>query len=339
MSAGNILITGGAGYIGSHTAKALVKAGWHPVVLDNMTAGHRWAVQWGPLIEGDFGDRALLQRIIAEYQIQAVVHMAGSTYVGESIYNPAKYFDNNVTKSLTLLDTLIEAGMGRLVFSSSCAIYGIPETDTLDEGHRALPINPYGESKLFFERACYWYEQAHQLRSVSLRYFNAAGADPDGTLGEAHVPETHLIPLAIDTALGIRSELGIFGTDFPTPDGTAVRDYVHVCDIAEAHVAALRYLYDGGQSTQLNLGTGEGNSVREVIRSVESVSGRHVRTTDGPRRPGDPPVLVACADRAREVLGWRPKFTNWRDMVSTAWKWHANGVLADSGTRCHSVIS
>jgi UDP-arabinose 4-epimerase len=326
MSSPNVLITGGAGYIGSHTAKALAKAGWCPVVLDNMTAGHRWAVQWGPLIEGDFADRALLRRIIADYKIQAVVHMAASTYVGESIHNPAKYFDNNVTKGLALLDTLVEAGVGRIVFSSSCAIYGIPQTDILEESHCALPINPYGETKLFFERACHWYEQVHQLRSVCLRYFNAAGADPDGTLGEMHVPETHLIPLAIDTALGIHPQLTVFGTDFPTLDGTAVRDYVHVCDIAEAHVAALRYLYDGGESIRLNLGTGKGNSVREVIRIVETVSGLHVRTTDGYRRPGDPAVLVACADRARAVLGWQPKFTDLQDMVSTAWKWHAEGA-------------
>jgi UDP-glucose 4-epimerase len=221
---------------------------------------------------------------------------------------------------------LVEAGVGQIVFSSSCAIYGVPQTDTLDESHPALPINPYGETKLFFERACHWYEQVYGLRSVCLRYFNAAGADPDGMLGEVHVPETHLIPLAIDTALGIYPELTVFGTDFPTIDGTAVRDYVHVCDIAEAHVAALAYLCNGGESIRVNLGTGMGSSVREVIRTVESVSGRHVHTTDGHRRPGDPPVLVGCADRARKVLGWRPKFAELRDIVSTAWKWQAEGT-------------
>lgn len=323
MSSNNVLITGGAGYIGSHTARALAKAGWSPVVLDNMTAGHRWAVQWGPLIEGDFADRPLLRRIIADYDIKAVVHMAASTCVAESVYNPAKYFDNNVAKGLALLNTLVDAGVGRIVFSSSCAIYGVPQTDTVDENQYPSPINPYGETKLFFERACHWYGQVHELRSVCLRYFNAAGADPDGKLGEVHTPETHLIPLAIDTALGIHPELTVFGTDFPTPDGAAVRDYVHVCDIADAHVAGLQYLYDGGESVRLNLGTGKGSSVREVVRTVESVSGRRVRTKEGARRPGDPPVLVACADRAREVLGWRPKYTHLRDMVSTAWKWHA----------------
>ena len=303
----NVLVTGGAGYIGSHTAKALAAAGYTPVVLDNLSAGSRQSVQWGPLVEGDIGDEALLRTIVGEFNIEAVIHFAASAYIGESMRKPGRYFHNNVTKSLALLDTMIDCGVNQLIFSSSCAIYGLPQAETIDEDHRQLPVNPYGETKLFVEKACHWYEQAHQLRSVCLRFFNAAGADPLGELGEIHNPETHLIPLAIRSALGTDHELVINGTDFATPDGTAVRDYVHVSDIASAHVRALHYLDAGGPSTRLNLGSGEGTSVLEVIRAVEQISQKSVRAIRGPRRPGDPAVLVARTDRARSILGWEPK--------------------------------
>lgn len=333
MGSKNILVTGGAGFIGSHTAKALSVAGFTPVVLDDMTAGNRGAVRWGPLIEGDIADEGLLGRIFMKYQIDAVIHLAASAYVGESVQNPRKYFHNNVTKGLSLLDTMLECGIDRLIFSSSCAIYGIPQSELLDENHPQVPINPYGETKLFFEKACHWYEQAHQLRSVCLRYFNAAGADPDGILGENHFPETHLIPRAIGAALGAYPELTIYGTDFPTPDGTAIRDYVHVSDVAAAHVDALRYLEEAGESIRLNLGTGKGTSVRQVIRAVEEVSGRSIRIKEGDRRPGDPGVLVACADRAKGVLGWNPKFRDIASIVSTAWNWE----LSQSTHSCRAV--
>ncbi len=317
----NILVTGGAGYIGSHTAKALAQGGFSPVVLDNLAAGNRWAVKWGPFVEGDTGDRELLHRTIRQYKIDGVVHLAASAYVGESMLNPGKYFDNNVTKSLALLDVLVDCGVEQLVFSSTCAVYGVPGSGLLEEDHPQAPINPYGEAKLFIERACGWYGQAYPLRSVSLRYFNAAGADPDGELGESHSPETHLIPLAIAAALDETTHLSVYGTDYATHDGTAVRDYVHVSDLAAAHVRALEYLIAGGESTQLNLGAGNGSSVREVIGCVEAVSGKRVNTIDAPSRPGDAAVLVACAERAKKALGWHPNFTL-EDMVTSAWNWH-----------------
>ena len=324
MTAKNVLVSGGAGYIGSHTAKALVSAGFNPIVLDNLSSGNRWAVQWGPLVLGDIADKALVRRTIREHNIGAVIHLAASAYVGESMQNPRKYFENNVTKSLSFLDTLIDCGIDKLVFSSSCATYGLPQTEIINESHPQNPINPYGESKLFIERACHWYDQAYRLRTVCLRYFNAAGADPDGELGESHSPETHLIPLAIDSALGRYPALTVYGTDFPTIDGTAVRDFVHVSDIAAAHVNALQYLTHHGKSSNVNLGTGRGSSVRQIISLVEKTSGGKVAVEDDAARPGDPAVLVACADLAKKVLGWTPEFSTMEEIIATAVNWHCS---------------
>jgi UDP-arabinose 4-epimerase len=267
-----ILVTGGAGYIGSHTAKALARAGFEPVVLDNLSLGHRWAVRWGPLIEGDLADRDALRNLMREYAPEAVVHFAAYAYVGESVANPRKYFRNNVVNTLNLLEAALDAGVGAFVFSSSCATYGMPAHLPIDEAQPQRPINPYGDTKLMVEHMLRRFGEAYGLRWMALRYFNAAGADPEGELGEEHDPETHLIPLAIAAVLGAAPELRIFGTDYPTADGTAVRDYIHVTDLAAGHVAALRYLLGGGASTALNLGTGEGSSVRQVVDTVAGVA-------------------------------------------------------------------
>ena len=329
MGLPNILVTGGAGYIGSHTAKTLAAAGYTPVVLDDLSTGNSWAVQWGPLIKGNIGDDSLVRRTIERYEIRAAIHLAASAYVGESMNNPRKYFHNNVRNSLSLLDSLLACGVDRLIFSSTCAVYGVPQTEALDEEHPQAPVNPYGESKLFIEKACQWYEAAHDFRYVSLRYFNAAGADPSGVIGESHNPETHLIPLAIGTALGSYPELRVYGTDFPTADGTAVRDYVHVSDVAAAHVSALQYLEAGGASERINLGCGNGVSVREVIQTVERLSGAPIATREEERRPGDPPALIASAKRAEKVLGWKPSFTDIESIISTAWNWSCAQVERD----------
>ena len=318
----NILVTGGAGYIGSQTAKVLAASGHLPVVIDNMTNGHDWAVKWGPLESGDLGDADFLNAVFERHRIDAVIHFAASAYVGESMTNPRKYFRNNTVNTLNLLDTMVDHGTVHIVFSSSCATYGVPERVPIDEAHPQAPVNPYGESKLFVERILHWYGVAYGVRSVPLRYFNAAGADPDGEIGEVHDPETHLIPLAIDAAQGVRPPVSVFGTDYPTPDGTAIRDYIHVADLAEAHVRALDYLTDGGVTTAINLGTGKGHSVREVIAAVEQVAGRPVPHVDSPRRAGDPPRLVAEARKAGEVLGWTPRYPELRTIVEHAWRWH-----------------
>ena len=317
-----ILVTGGAGYIGSHTAKALSQAGFEPVVFDSMEYGHRGAVQWGALEEGNLNDPAALRRVLAKYSFSAVIHFAAYISVGESVREPGKYFRNNFVNTLNLLDAIREAGIGRLVFSSTAAVYGDPLQVPIPEEHPQKPVNPYGESKLMVERAIGWYGKAHGLRSVILRYFNAAGADPEGQLGENHEPETHLIPLAMDAALGKGPELHLFGTDYASVDGTAVRDYVHVSDLASAHVLAVRYLEQGGESTVCNLGTGEGATVRQVIEMVEAVSGRKVPVQVGPRRAGDAPELIAEASRARTLLGWTPVRSDLRSIVETAYRWH-----------------
>jgi UDP-arabinose 4-epimerase len=323
-----VLVTGGAGYIGSHACKALARAGYRPVAFDNLVYGHRWAAKWGPLVIGDLADPEALARVFAEHRIEAVVHFAAYAYVGESMQEPARYFRNNVANTLNLLEAALAHGVGHLVFSSTCATYGLPDSVPISEDTPQRPVNPYGESKLFVERALHWLGVAHGLRSVSLRYFNAAGADPERELGEDHDPETHLIPLVIQSALGVRDPVKVFGTDYPTPDGTAVRDYIHVTDLANAHVAALEYLRAGGASTALNLGTGRGHSVREVIAAVERLSGRPVPAREAPRRPGDPPVLVADAARAGEVLGWHPRLSDLETIVATAWAWHARQAEA-----------
>jgi UDP-arabinose 4-epimerase len=318
-----VLVTGGAGYIGSHACKALSRAGYMPVAYDNLVYGHRQAVRWGPLEEGDISDHLRLEEVISRYKPQAVIHFAAYAYVGESVREPSKYYRNNVVGSLTLLETLLGCKIKKIVFSSTCATYGLPqENAAISEDHPQQPINPYGASKLMIERMLKDFDRAYGFRHVTLRYFNAAGADPEGDVGENHDRETHLIPLVIQTALGRRSHVEIYGTDYPTHDGTAIRDYIHVTDLAEAHVKALRHVDEGGDSVMLNLGVGRGCSVREVIRYVEAVAGKPIPVREAPKRPGDPPVLVADARRAQEILGWRPLTSDMTEIISTAWGWH-----------------
>lgn len=317
----SVLVTGGAGYVGSHACKALFRAGYLPVAYDNLSRGHREAVRWGPLVEGDTADRARLLAAIRQHQIGAVLHFAAFAYVGESVADPALYYRNNLVGSLALIEAMRESGVTKIVFSSTCATYGVPDAVPIPESARQVPVNPYGETKLAVERALRWYE-AHGLRSVALRYFNAAGADPEGEIGERHDPETHLIPLVLEAALGKRAGVEIYGTDYPTPDGTAIRDYVHVADLAAAHVLALDHLAAGGESLRLNLGTGSGHSVREVIAAAERISGRRVPFRAAPRRPGDPPVLVADARLAAERLGWQPRLSDLDTILGTALAWH-----------------
>lgn len=327
----NILVTGGAGYIGSHTAKVLAKQGFNPVVLDNLTMGHRWAVRYGPLVVGDLEDSDLIRRVLQEYRIDAVMHFAAHAYVGESMSAPERYFRNNVANSLNLVEAMLSCNVRHMVFSSTCATYGAPETTPISESHPQAPVNPYGESKLFIEKVLRWNGLAHGLNSVVLRYFNAAGADPDGELGEDHTPETHLIPLVIEAALGQRRSVSIYGTAYPTPDGTAVRDYIHVMDLAQAHVLALRYLLAGGQSDAFNLGTGRGHSVREVIDCVGRVANCRINAVEEDFRPGDPAILIAHAARATETLGWQPGYTDLDPIVRTAFAWHASRTSASPG--------
>lgn len=316
----NVLVVGGAGYIGSHTAKTLKKAGHTPVVLDNLSTGHRWAVRWGPFVEADLADKNAVLQTLHDHQIDAVIHFAANAYVGESMQNPAKYFRNNVANMLNLLEALHESNIQPIVFSSSCTTYGIPERVPISEDFPQSAISPYGESKLMGEKMLKWFGECYGMGWVALRYFNASGADPEGEIGEVHDPETHLIPLVIDAALGKRPPVKIFGTDYPTPDGTAIRDYIHVMDLADAHVRALQYLLEGGPSTAFNLGTGHGNSVREVIAAVERVGSCKVPAEEAPRRAGDPPALVADPAKAHTVLGWEALHKDINQIVETAWR-------------------
>ena len=323
---GNVLVAGGAGYIGSHTCKLLAKAGREPVVLDDLSTGHRWAAKFGPLYVGDIEDGELVQKIVREHQITDVIDFAAKAAVGESYQNPGKYFRENVGKTIHFIDALIAGGVKNIVFSSTCAVYGNPDTIPITETESKKPVNPYGETKLFVERMLHWYGIAHGLKWVAPRYFNAAGADPEGEIGEVHDPETHLIPAAIEAVLGRRPQLEVYGTDYPTPDGTAVRDYIHVFDLGRAHILALEYLHQGGESTSVNLGTGVGQSVMDVIRAVSSATGREVPHVLRPRRAGDPPQLVADPAMARRVLGWTAEFRDIRRIVETAWGWHQRPV-------------
>src|SRR4029079_10603008 len=317
-----ILITGGAGYIGSHTAKLLAASGHGPIVFDDFTQGHDWAVKWGPLEHGSLADQGRLREVFAAHKVDAVVHFAASALVGESMSQPTKYFRNNTVGTLNLLDAMREAGVATIVFSSTCATYGDPVRVPIDEMHPQAPVNPYGESKLMVEKMLRWYGEIYGLRWMALRYFNAAGADPDGEIGEDHDPETHLIPLVIGAALGTRSPVKMFGTDYPTPDGTAVRDYVHVMDLADAHLRAIECLRAGTASQAINLGTGSGHSVREVVDTVPRPGRRPVPAVEAPRSPGAPPERVAAPTRARDVLGWTCQYPDIETIVRHAWAWH-----------------
>lgn len=316
-----LLVTGGAGYIGSHTCKRLSQAGYEILVYDNLSTGHAEAVQWSDLVCGDLSDDRLLGNTLRSFRPDAVLHFAASAYVGESVSNPRKYFYNNCVNSLRLLDAMLESDCNKIVFSSTCAVYGECGDQTLSEDFPLTPINPYGDSKLFVEKSLRSYGKAYGLSWAALRYFNAIGADVDGEIGEHHDPETHLVPLVIRAALRVSPSVKIFGSDFHTPDGTAIRDYIHVSDIGEAHRLAVEYLIDGGESRALNLGTGHGASVREVIRSVEKVSGLTVPFVEEARRAGDPARLVACKNAAQRVLNWSPQFCSLDKSVQTAINW------------------
>ena len=322
MDRPTILVTGGAGYVGSHACKALAKAGWKPVVYDNLVHGHADAVKWGPLEHGDIADRARLDFVIQSYRPSAAMHFAAFTSVGESVADPGKYYRNNIAGSLTLLEALRDSGVDRFVFSSTAAVYGTPEVVPISEDSAKAPINPYGLTKLAVENLLADFAAAHGLKATALRYFNAAGADPDGEIGERHDPETHLIPLALDAASGKGAPLKLFGDDYPTEDGTCVRDYIHVADLADAHVKALDSM-DGFNA--YNLGTGSGASVRQILDSVERITGHAVPHDVAPRRAGDPPALVADPSRAMRDFGWAPRVSDLDTIVSTAWAWHQRG--------------
>jgi UDP-glucose-4-epimerase GalE len=319
-----VVVTGGAGYIGSHVVRALVRRGHEVLIYDNLSTGCRSFANGFTFIGGDIGDRTRLEPALRG--AQAIMHFAAHAYVGESVEKPRKYFHNNVECALNLLNTAVEAGVKIFVFSSTCAVYGVPVKVPISEDHPREPINPYGATKLLFEHALDAYSKAYGLRFAALRYFNAAGADDSGEIGEAHDPETHLIPLALEAAGGVRT-IEVFGSDYPTPDGTCIRDYIHVNDLAEAHALALEYLADGGGSLALNLGTGQGHSIMEVLAAVELATGRRPDSRYGPRRPGDPPALVADPTRAQQVLGWRAQ-RSLKNVVETAWRWMQNSSKA-----------
>lgn len=320
-----ILVTGGAGYIGSHVALALLSSGYKIAILDNLVNGHRELVEAVlkiPVIVGDTGDRACLEKIFASHNIEAVMHFAAYAYVGESMVDPFKYYHNNVAKTITLLEAMLAAGVKKLVFSSTCAAYGIPKFIPVSEDESSHPINPYGASKLMVERILTDFKAAYGLESVCFRYFNAAGADPEGRLGEDHQPETHIIPLILLAALGKRPHISIYGTDYPTPDGTCIRDFIHVVDIAKAHILGLQYLLEGGETALFNLGNGNGYSIREIIQAAEQVTGKVIPVIECDRRPGDPPILVGSSKKANSILGWEPEYPQMVQMLKHAWNWH-----------------
>ena len=317
----HILVTGGAGYIGSHTCKALARADYLPVVYDNLVYGHEWAVKWGPLEKGDIADRARLDEVIIKYRPVAIIHLAAYTYVEESVIDPGKYYRNNVIGSLTILEAMRDHGIDKIIFSSTCATYGMPKSIPIRENHPQSPINPYGASKLMIERMLKDFEIAHDIRSINLRYFNAAGADPDSEIGEDHNPETHLIPLVLDTAAGKLPEITVFGNNYDTPDGTCIRDYIHVADLAEAHLLSLKALEQGMPSAAYNLGNGQGFSVKDVIDKASMVTDRKIKTIIGQRRAGDPARLVGDSRKISKELGWKPQYKNLEAIIETAWKW------------------
>jgi UDP-glucose-4-epimerase GalE len=326
-----VLVTGGAGYIGSHAARALRRKGHEVVIYDNLSTGHASLARGFELVEGDIADTSKMSSTLR--RVDAVMHFAAHAYVGESVENPRKYFHNNVQSALMLLNSCLDCGVRRFIFSSSCAVYGIPPRVPIPEDTARQPVNPYGVSKLLFEQALEAYDRAYGLKFVSLRYFNAAGAHESGGIGELHDPETHLIPLALSVARGAQPPLQLFGTDYPTPDGTCIRDYVHVDDLAEAHVLGLEYLSDGGASVATNLGTGRGYSVREVLNKVQEVTGRSVQVQTAPRRPGDPPSLVADPTLAEKLLRWTAT-RSLDEIVATAWNW----MLSRAGETCATRV-
>lgn len=320
-----ILVTGGAGYIGSHTVLALKLAGFDVIVLDNLVYGHRDLVEQVlqvKLIEGDTNDQALLNNLFKTHDIAAVMHFSAYAYVGESVTDPAKYYRNNVTGTLTLLEAMLAASVKKFVFSSTCATYGVPQVVPIPEDHPQNPINPYGATKLMVERILSDFDAAYDFKSVRFRYFNAAGAHPQGLLGEDHNPETHLIPLVLLAAMGKRESISVFGTDYPTPDGTCIRDYIHVTDLADAHVLGLEYLLKGGNSEVFNLGNGNGFSVKEVIDTAKTVTGKDIKVVECDRCPGDPPSLIGSGEKARKILGWNPQYSSIENIIAHAWQWH-----------------
>lgn len=316
-----ILVAGGAGYIGSQTCKALKQAGYLPVTLDNLATGYAPSVKFGPFVQGDLRDRELVTRTVREYGVRGVLHFAAYSLVGESVTNPAKYYDNNVGAATAFASAVIDAGVEAFVFSSTAATYGVPSTSPIPESHATVPINPYGASKLAFEGALRWLGEAHPFRWNALRYFNAAGADLDGEVGESHEPETHLIPILCKAVDGKGPALTVFGTDYDTPDGTCIRDYIHVVDLAEAHVIAIRRLIDGGDSGVFNVGTGEGATVKQIIAAAERTLGKPVPHSFGPRRAGDPPSLVADSRKLRDAFGWAPRHSDLETIIRTAAAW------------------
>ena len=319
----SILVCGGAGYIGSHAVHQLIAGGEDVVIIDNLQTGHRSALNpAAKFYEGDIRNPDILDRIFSENKIDAVIHFAANSLVGESVEKPLKYFNNNVYGMQILLESMVKNGVDKIVFSSTAATYGEPVKIPIEENDPTVPTNPYGESKLTMEKMMKWVSRANNVRFVSLRYFNAAGAIEDGSIGEDHNPETHLIPLILQVPLGKRDHITVFGEDYPTPDGTCLRDYIHVIDLADAHILALHYLRDGGESNIFNLGNGQGFSVKEMIVAAEKVTGQKIKTEIGARRAGDPAQLIASSDKAKSVLHWNPKFTNVEDVIATAWKWH-----------------
>ncbi len=325
-----ILVTGGAGYIGSHTAKELARAGYRVVVYDNLTRGHRWAVRWGPLEVGDLFDQERLHKVLVEHQVQAVLHFAAHCQVGESMERPEMYFHNNVAGTLSLLDAMRHAGVRRLVFSSTCSVYGNPNIVPIDEGHLKAPTNPYGESKWMVEKMLEWEGVCRGLSWTALRYFNAAGGDAEGEIGEERTPQTRLVPSLLEAALGRRPACELYGSDYPTPDGTCIRDYIHVTDLADAHVRALQYLENGGSNMAMNLGTGQGYSVNEIVAAAERTIGRPIPVERRPRRAGDPPRLVAAAGLAEQTLGWKPMHSSLDNILGTAWRWASRAGFAQA---------
>ena len=319
-----ILVTGGAGYIGSHCVAALIDRGVDVVVIDDLSKGHKESLKGGRLYVGSVADKEFLRDVFAQESIEAVIHFAAYSLVGESMTVPEQYFRNNVTAGLSLIETMIEYKVPYLVFSSTAATFGEPERVPIEENDRQVPTNPYGESKLIVEHMLKWCDLAHGLKYCALRYFNVAGARPDGSIGEDHRPETHLIPLILQVAQGKRDKLSLFGTDYPTKDGTCIRDYIHVDDLIDAHILALDYLRAGNPSTAFNLGNGQGFSNREIIDAARRVTGHPIPVSEEDRRPGDPAVLIASSQKAMDVLGWNPRYTNVEDIIATAWNWHSN---------------